>query len=67
MIPDDRRAPEGQLWVCCACGKTAEDRYGFEGEHSHGWDESCMLNARLFDKTRLVYGPHGRVKEVKES
>jgi hypothetical protein len=33
--------------VCAACGKTAKDRYGIEGEHSFGWDESCALNAVL--------------------
>lgn len=47
----DRMAPDGQIWVCGACGKTAEDRYGIEGEHSRGWDESCMLHAVLcYDK-----------------
>lgn len=43
----DRIAPEGAIWVCGACGKTAKDRYGIEGEKSRGWDESCMLNAVL--------------------
>lgn len=36
-------APIGQVWVCCACGKTARDLFGNE----RGWDESCMLNAML--------------------
>ena len=34
-------APEGQVWVCAACGKQSRDRYGY------GWDESCMLHAVL--------------------
>ena len=42
-----RFAPEGAIWVCAACGKTHKDQYGMEGESSHGWDESCMLNAVL--------------------
>jgi len=37
-------APEGQVFVCGACGKTSNDRYG---DPSSGWDESCMLNAVL--------------------
>lgn len=45
-----RIAPKGAIWICAACGKTADDRYGIEGEHSYGWDESCMLNAVLVDK-----------------
>ena len=46
-MTDNRFAPEGAVWVCAACGKTAKDQYGIEGEHSRGWDESCMLNAVL--------------------
>ncbi len=44
-IPEDRRPGDGKIWVCGACGKKAEDRYGLIGRHSPGWDESCMLNA----------------------
>ena len=46
-IPEDRRAPNGQIWQCGACGKMAEDKYGMIGWHSRGWDESCMLNSVL--------------------
>lgn len=60
----ERIAPPGRIWVCCACGKTAKDKYGIEGKRSTGWDESCMLNAQLFDEDKLVY-ECGRVKEVK--
>ena len=48
-----RMAPEGTIWLCTACGKTAEDTYGIEGKHSHGWDESCMLNCELVDKLTM--------------
>ncbi len=45
-------APEGQIYVCAACGKRSRTRYGFDDNNqnvgpSHGWDESCMLNAVL--------------------
>ena len=63
---EDRMAPEGKLWVCCVCGKTSEDNYGITGKHTFGWDESCMLNSKLFDKDKLVYGNDGRVNRVKE-
>lgn len=43
-IPPNRRAPDGHVWQCMACGKVAEDKYGLIGRHSGGWDESCMLN-----------------------
>lgn len=43
----DRIAPHGAIWVCGACGKTSQDQFGIEGQHSVGWDESCMLNAVL--------------------
>ena len=58
--PDDPIAPEGKLWVCGACGKTATNRYGEEG----GWDESCMLNSGLHDVDKLVYQGR-RVVEIK--
>jgi hypothetical protein len=44
-----RFAPEGKIWVCMVCGKTAKDKYGMEGPHSKNWDESCMLNSVLVD------------------
>lgn len=52
-IPDERRAPPGAIWVCGACGKTAEDQYGIIGDHSRGWDESCMLNAVLVKENSI--------------
>lgn len=53
-------APKGAIWVCGACGKTARDNYG-EGEHTAGWDESCMMNAVLCDERSLMRGHDGRV------
>jgi len=44
-----RFAPEGKIWVCMVCGKTAKDKYGMEEPHSKDWDESCMLNSTLVD------------------
>jgi hypothetical protein len=52
-MSDDQIAPEGSVWVCGACGKTAKDRYGGPNDNPL-WDESCMLNAVLCDATTLV-------------
>jgi hypothetical protein len=54
----NEKAPEGQVWVCCACGKTSEWRYGFDDNdkvcvRSCGWDESCMMNSALAYKDKL--------------
>ncbi len=40
--PDDGNtpAPQGQVWVCGACGRTSTTRYGFK-------DSSCVSNAVL--------------------
>lgn len=45
-------APDGQLWVCTACGKRARTRYGFTETNKstaldYGYDESCMMHAVL--------------------
>ena len=56
-VGKDRIAPEGMIWVCDACGKTARDRYGIVGEHSHGWDESCMMHAVLIEDPRTKKDP----------
>ena len=47
------RAPEGQIYVCSACGKTSRSNWGWDpetGKHdniSDGWDSSCMTHAVL--------------------
>ncbi|MGD9729200.1 MAG: hypothetical protein AB7L09_03285 [Nitrospira sp.] len=45
LYPDD--APDGQIFVCAACGKLAKSIYGDDKHGLGGWDESCMLNAVL--------------------
>jgi hypothetical protein len=67
----NRIAPDDSLYVCCACGKTSTTEYGFDetgkSTASPGWDESCMLNANLFPKSRLVWDlDRARVLEVKD-
>lgn len=57
-------ADPGKVFVCLACGKTSHDRYGIVGEHSTGWDESCMLNCEEFKIEGLTYSPGGRVVAV---
>lgn len=52
MIDGTDLTPEGQIWICGACGKKARSRYGFDSFNrstalSAGWDESCTLNAVL--------------------
>lgn len=42
----NQTAPEGQVFVCGACGKRSRDRYG-NNPIDRGWDESCMLHAVL--------------------
>jgi hypothetical protein len=39
----NRRADEGYVFICAACGKKSRDMYGNE-PISYGWDESCALN-----------------------
>lgn len=56
---DRRIAKVGHRWVCAACGKTAIDSHGGVGEHSPGWDESCMLNADQWPDCSLEYGADG--------
>jgi hypothetical protein len=54
--PNERMAPADGIWLCGACGKTAEDRYGIEGRRTTGWDESCMLNAILCKRGHITPG-----------
>lgn len=44
--PIDKESPEGQIFVCGACGKTSRTRMPTRSS-AVGWDESCMLNAVL--------------------
>ena len=44
-------APDGQVYVCGACGKTSPTRYGFDASNKtvadRGWDSSCAMHAVL--------------------
>ena len=57
-------APDGMLWVCHACGKTAIDR--IDGGMSRGWDSSCYVSSQLHQKSNLTLGEDGRVIAIKE-
>jgi hypothetical protein len=61
-VSGNERAPDGQVWVCQACGKRSRDLYGDE-PLSYGWDESCILHAALLPEDRLVL-KGSRVVEV---
>jgi hypothetical protein len=39
-------APEGQVWVCAACGKTSPTKAPTR-DSTPGWDEACMMGAVL--------------------
>ncbi len=46
-------APTRQVWVCLACGKMSEDKFGNK-KISYGWDVSCVIHSRLCYKDKLV-------------
>lgn len=46
-------APVGQVWLCPACGKQAQNRTG--PSDPSGWDESCYMHAVLVYKKSLMY------------
>lgn len=48
----ERKAPEGTIWVCAACGKTSLDRW----QGPNGWDESCATNAVLCERGDIIPG-----------
>lgn len=58
-------APEGQVWVCFACGKRSRDRHG-EAPLDSGWDVSCTINCVLCYEDKIVVGGDGRVTKVKD-
>lgn len=46
----DKRAPDGYIYLCGACGKTSPTQSGWEKDvfvGQRGWDASCMLNCDL--------------------
>lgn len=55
----NKRAPEGSVYVCGACGKVSRWRYGFDSANgkndaSSGWDESCAMNSGLVPEAAIV-------------
>jgi hypothetical protein len=42
-----------KVWVCMACGKLSNDKYG-DDPISVGWDVSCSMNAAEFRKDQLI-------------
>jgi hypothetical protein len=48
-------APPGKIWVCLACGKRARSRLGNDNPR---WDESCAVNAVLYDEADLPSCAH---------
>ena len=63
-VANNPLAPDGMLWVCFACGKTAKNRYGTGPRVSPRWDESCAMNSVLQPEEVLVYDDDGRVVRI---
>lgn len=59
----NKSAPEGQVYVCSACGKRSKDRYGNE-RISPGWDISCFAHAVLCYENLIIIGEDGLVTKV---
>lgn len=63
----NKKAPDNQIYVCTACGKTSEWLYGWDDQgakcSSPGWDASCTIYAELFDRKKLTY-KEGRVVHI---
>jgi hypothetical protein len=58
----ETKAPQGAVWVCPACGKTSDDKFGEGKNVMHGWDVSCSMHAILCkDDDTLKRGEDGRV------
>jgi hypothetical protein len=47
----DSTALPGCIWVCGACGKVSQTRYGVGADR--GWDVSCMMNAIHCSKEKV--------------
>lgn len=63
----DHIAPDGKIYVCSVCRKTSVDRYGYSKKYpetSWGWDVSCVLNSRLYDKSQLKYDKNGIICKI---
>lgn len=62
MSTGNHTAPEGQVYVCGACGKRSRDRYG-DKRIDRGWDVSCMMHAVLCYEERTPDGTWRAVPE----
>lgn len=60
----NQTAPDGQVYVCTACGKRSKDCYG-EKPISKGWDVSCTMHALLCFEDKLVLN-NGVVTQIEE-
>lgn len=68
-------AAQGNIFVCCVCGKVSANRYGFIGDNgkyisvaSPDWDESCSTWAREFPLDQLEWNEtHTRVTRIKDT
>ncbi len=50
------------IWVCQACGKRSNDRYG-ENMIDRGWDVSCVMSSVEVYKDKVVV-KNSRVTEI---
>jgi len=57
MSRDMKPAPEGAIYVCGACGKTARIPYDFK-------DVSCVVNCVLVKESSIKRDTDGRVKSA---
>lgn len=64
----NEKAPDGQVWLCTACAKRSRDLYG-DSSIDYGWDESCIIHAKLYPEAeaeRLHTEYYQRVKASRE-
>jgi hypothetical protein len=54
----NKRAPEGSVYVCGACGKVSRWRYGVDDKNRNdatpGWDESCAMHCVLVSEASIA-------------
>jgi hypothetical protein len=62
----NKTADPGNVFVCTACGKMSNDRYGTDPV-SPGWDESCMLNSIELPKKNLIIRSNRVLRLVSEA
>lgn len=49
----DATAPDGQVYLCMACGKKSKTIYGanYGTDTEWGWDASCAMNCVLVSES----------------